>query len=171
MVQGFQTNYLNDMTCLNRQTNDQTNSQTSRQTNVKPVVKRAVKPAVTPKVKPKVKPVCLQATHTAQCHNELLNNDGFKIPPAKLNVHNPRTECTINATKKNAEKRNPRYVCQSNRRNKKTERSNPPSPLPKRKRKENRDPQLAMGVGTGSPIIMGTHGEFWRKHETTQATV
>jgi hypothetical protein len=30
---------------------------------------------------------------------------------------------------------------------------------------------LAMGVGTGSPIIMGTHGEFWRKHETTQATV
>jgi hypothetical protein len=75
MVQGFQTNYLNDMTCLNRQTNGQTNSQTSRQTNVKPVVKRAVKPTV--------KPVCLQATHTAQCHNELLNNDGFKIPPAK----------------------------------------------------------------------------------------
>jgi hypothetical protein len=33
MVQGFQTNYLNDMTCLNRQTNGQTNSQTSRQTS------------------------------------------------------------------------------------------------------------------------------------------
>jgi hypothetical protein len=60
MVQGFQTNYLNDRTCLNRQTNGQTNSQTShqtsrqtsrltrRQTNVKPVVKRAVKPAVKP---------------------------------------------------------------------------------------------------------------------------
>jgi uncharacterized protein (DUF1684 family) len=31
--------------------------------------------------------------------------------------------------------------------------------------------EVAMGVGTGSPIIMGTHGEFWRKHETTQATV
>jgi hypothetical protein len=31
--------------------------------------------------------------------------------------------------------------------------------------------QLALGTGTGSPIIMGTHGEFWRKHETTQATV
>jgi hypothetical protein len=106
MVQGFQTNYLNDKTCLNRQTNGQTNSQTShqtsRQTNVKPVVKRAVKPAV--------KPVCLQATHTAQCHNELPNNDGFKIPPAKLNVHSPRTECTINATKKNRPKKKPE-VC------------------------------------------------------------
>jgi hypothetical protein len=34
-----------------------------------------------------------------------------------------------------------------------------------------RNLHLAMGVGTGSPIIMGTHGEFWRKHETTQATV
>jgi hypothetical protein len=31
--------------------------------------------------------------------------------------------------------------------------------------------RIAMGVGTWSPIIMGTHGEFWRKHETTQATV
>jgi hypothetical protein len=93
MVQGFQTNYLNDMTCLNRQTIGQTNSQTSHQTNVKPVVKRAVKP------------VCLQATRTAQCYNELLNNDGFNIPLEKLNVHNPRTECTINDTKKNAEKK------------------------------------------------------------------
>jgi hypothetical protein len=58
MVQGFQTNYLNDRTCLNRQTNGQTNGQTnsqtshqtshqtSRQTNVNPVVKRAVKRAV-----------------------------------------------------------------------------------------------------------------------------
>jgi hypothetical protein len=31
--------------------------------------------------------------------------------------------------------------------------------------------RLAMSVGTGSPIIMGTHGEFWRKHGITQATV
>jgi hypothetical protein len=106
MVQGFQTNYLNDMTCFNRQTNGQTNSQTSRQTNVKPVVKRVVKPTVKLTVKPTVKPVCLQATHTAQCHNELLNNDGFKIPPAKLNVQcSPRTECTINATKKKGRKK------------------------------------------------------------------
>jgi hypothetical protein len=122
MVQGFQTNYLNDMTCLNRQTNGQTNSQTSRQTKVKPVVKRAVKPTVKLTVKPTVKPVCLQATHTAQCHNQLLNNDGFKIPPAKLNVQcSPRTECTINATKKKRPKKvtRDRYVCQSNQRKKK----------------------------------------------------
>jgi hypothetical protein len=74
--------------------------------NVKPVVKRAVKPTVKLTVKPTVKPVCLQATHTAQCHNELLNNDGFKIPPAKLNVQcSPRTECTINAKKKKTPKK------------------------------------------------------------------
>jgi hypothetical protein len=50
---------------------------------------------------------------------------------------------TTNTTKEknNAEKRNPRYVCQSNQRNKKTDRSKPTTPLPKRTRKENRDPQ------------------------------
>jgi hypothetical protein len=130
MVQGFQTNYLNDMTCLNHQTNGQTNSQTSRQTNVKPVVKRAVKPTVKLTVKPTVKPVCLQVTHTAQCHNELLNNDGFKIPPAKLNVHRMYDQCQ---EKKKRRKKKPevgiRYVCQSNQRKKNDRALESPIPL------------------------------------------
>jgi hypothetical protein len=82
MVQRYQTNYLNDVARLSPyikltkpavvlKTNSQTNSQTSGHTR------------------------CLtycQTTHRVQCHQKLLNNDGFKIPPAKLNLNSPRTE-------------------------------------------------------------------------------
>jgi hypothetical protein len=67
----FQSLYQAHKTCSGAQTNSQTNSQTSGHTR---------------------RLTYCQTTHRAQCHKKLLNNDGFKIPPAKLNLNSPRTE-------------------------------------------------------------------------------